>query len=113
MFSDSVLLRCCAVAVAGEMHAGTAALFSRRRVVAVSAASAGSGESAAPALVSAASPAPHTAGGQIRPSVRHVRWPSLHTGGQRGRTGARGAAAARERVRWTAQDGKVQDDRGY
>lgn len=101
-----MLLRCCAAAGAGEMHAGTAEVLPGQRVAAVSAPSAGFRESPAPALDPAPSPAPHTPVPQVRPPVRPVRRPALHAGGERGQSGARGAAAARERVRWTAQDGE-------
>ncbi len=100
MFSERVLLRCsAAAAAAAQMHAGTA-------LDAVSAAGAGVGQSAAPALVSASSPAPHAAVTQVRLSVWPVRRSTLHTGGQRDQSGQRSAAAARPRVRRTAQDGE-------
>ncbi len=99
MFSERVLRRCSAAAAAAQMHAGTP-------LCAVSAAGAGVGQSAAPALVSASSPAPHAAVTQVRSSVWPVRRSTLHTGGQRDQSGQRSAAAARPRVRRTAQDGE-------
>lgn len=102
-----MLLRCCAAAAAaGEMHAGTAEVLPGRRVAAVSASSAAVRQSPAPALASAPSPASHTPVPQLRAPVRPVRRATLHTGGERGQSGARGAAAARERVRWTPQNGE-------
>lgn len=103
-----MLLRCCAAAAAaaGEVHAGPAEVPPGRRGAAVSASSAGVGQSPAPALASAPSPAPHTPVPQLRAPVRPVRRATLHTGGERGQSGARGAAAARERVRRTSQNGE-------
>lgn len=88
------------------MYSGTAPVLQGCDSAAVFAERARLRQPAAPALTSSSTSALYQAGQQIRAALQPVHGAALHTGGERGGAGQRGAAASGQRLRWTAQDGE-------
>lgn len=104
--SDLLLHGCCIASLWVEMHSGTAPVLQGCDSAAVFAERAGPRQPAAPAITSSSTSSLFQAGQQTRATLQPVHGAALHTGGEWGGPGQRGAAAPGQRLCWKAEDGE-------